>query len=120
MSKVYLNIHELMKLTGASDATLYDHVKNGNLPEPTRRKGKNIVGNRMIMNHWHRDDVQKFMDSGLLKTRKRKRVVDHEAADVPLEQIVQEASRDSGFWYIGCFIMGTLFGLLLTAVERFM
>lgn len=116
MAKVYLNMAELMHKTGASDATLYDHVKRGTLAAPVRRKGTNAVGKRMIMNHWHKDEVQRFLDSGVLKL-KTKRKTDHAAVEESLEQLVTEASRDNGFWYVGCFIAGTLFGLVLPLLE---
>ena len=115
MAKVFLTIHEVMKMTNASDATIYDNVSRGNLPAPVRRKGTNAVGKRMIMNHWRREDVEALINSGKLRPyKKKKREVSYEA----LDEIVRVVDRDPTFWYLGFFMFGVLFGLFLPELVR--
>ena len=108
MVKKYITMKDMQELTGLAglaDSTLYDHVKKGLIPAPTKRK----VRNGRTLNHWPSKAVIEAMESGKFRCKIARPVV----LPKPEPRIEEPNTL---FWNIGCFIVGLGCGATLVAV----
>lgn len=110
MVKKYITMKDMQELTGLADSTLYDHVKKGMIPAPTKRK----VRNGRTLNHWASADIIAAMESGAFRCKVARPIVVEPTPKAEPEPRVEEPN--ALFWNLGCFIVGLGCGAALVAL----